>query len=53
MLAVGGGSVIDGVKFLAAAALYEGGEPWDILSKRLRSEKGLPFGTAYLTGHRF
>ncbi|UYQ95415.1 iron-containing alcohol dehydrogenase [Chitinophaga horti] len=45
MLAVGGGSVIDGVKFLAAAALYEGAEPWDILANRLRTEKGLPFGT--------
>ena len=33
MLAVGGGSVIDGTKFLAAAALYKGEEPWDILAK--------------------
>jgi NADP-dependent alcohol dehydrogenase len=32
MLAVGGGSVIDGVKFLSAAAKYDG-EPWDILQK--------------------
>ncbi|MDW5415022.1 iron-containing alcohol dehydrogenase [Iodobacter sp. CM08] len=31
LLAVGGGSVIDGTKFAAAAALYEG-EPWDIFS---------------------
>lgn len=45
MLAVGGGSVIDGVKFLSSAALYEGDEPWDILSKSIRTEKGLPFGT--------
>jgi NADP-dependent alcohol dehydrogenase len=45
MLAVGGGSVIDGVKFLSSAALYEGGEPWDILKKSIRTEKGLPFGT--------
>ena len=30
LLAVGGGSVIDGVKFVAAAACYDG-EPWEIL----------------------
>lgn len=45
MLAVGGGSVIDGVKFLSSAALFEGDEPWDILTKKIRSFKGLPFGT--------
>lgn len=45
MLAVGGGSVIDGVKFLSAAALYEGDNPWDILKKSIRTEVGLPFGT--------
>ena len=45
MLAVGGGSVIDGVKFISAAAYYEGDDPWDILKKRIRTFKGLPFGT--------
>ena len=45
MLAVGGGSVIDGTKFLASAALYEGDTPWDILAKKIRTYKGLPFGT--------
>lgn len=45
ILAVGGGSVIDGAKFLSAAALYEGDEPWDILSKGIRFEKGLPFAS--------
>ena len=45
MLAVGGGSVIDGVKFISAAAFYEGDDPWDILKKRIRPSKGLPFGT--------
>jgi NADP-dependent alcohol dehydrogenase len=45
LLAVGGGSVIDGTKFLAAAALYEGDTPWDILSKNIRTEVGMPFGT--------
>ncbi len=45
LLAVGGGSVIDGTKFLSAAALFEGSTPWDILSKNIRTEKGMPFGT--------
>lgn len=45
LLAVGGGSVIDGTKFLSAAALFEGEEPWDILAKNIRTEKGMPFGT--------
>jgi len=45
LLAVGGGSVIDGTKFLAAAALYEGDTPWDILANNIRTEKGMPFGT--------
>ncbi len=45
LLAVGGGSVIDGTKFVAAAALYNG-EPWDIL-KTFGSgiTEALPFGT--------
>ena len=45
LLAVGGGSVIDGTKFLSSAALYEGKEPWDILAKHIRTEVGMPFGT--------
>lgn len=45
LLAVGGGSVIDGVKFLSAAALYTGEEPWDILKNGIRTEKGMPFGS--------
>jgi NADP-dependent alcohol dehydrogenase len=45
LLAVGGGSVIDGTKFLSSAALYTGDNPWDILSKSIRTEKGMPFGT--------
>jgi len=46
LLAVGGGSVIDGVKFLSAAVDYEG-DPWDILQLRIRTEEGqgMPFGT--------
>lgn len=45
LLAVGGGSVIDGTKFLAGAANYEGDDPWDILTKGETVDKGIPFGT--------
>ena len=45
LLAVGGGSVIDGTKFLSAAALYQGDQPWDILTENIKTEKGMPFGT--------
>jgi NADP-dependent alcohol dehydrogenase len=44
LLAVGGGSVIDGTKFLAAAAYFEG-DSWDILKKGIRVSKAMPFGT--------
>jgi NADP-dependent alcohol dehydrogenase len=45
LLAVGGGSVIDGTKFVAAAAAYAG-EPWDILQSGGAVVKAaLPFGT--------
>ncbi|MCK0131371.1 iron-containing alcohol dehydrogenase [Flavobacteriaceae bacterium F08102] len=45
LLAVGGGSVIDGTKFLSAAALFKGGDPWKLLSDNIRTEVGMPFGT--------
>ena len=45
ILAVGGGSVIDGTKFIAAAALFEGKDPWDILVKGIKVEKAVPFGS--------
>ena len=44
LLAVGGGSVIDATKFIAAATFFPG-EPWDILSKGGKIEKALPLGT--------
>jgi NADP-dependent alcohol dehydrogenase len=44
LLAVGGGSVVDGAKFIAAAALYEGGDAWDILAKQLPVKQALPIG---------
>ena len=46
ILAVGGGSVVDGSKFIAAAALFndegESNDPWDIVSKKARVKKALP-----------
>ena len=45
LLAVGGGSVIDGTKFLSAAALYEGETPWDLMTNKKPVTEGLPFGT--------
>lgn len=45
LLAVGGGSVIDGTKFLSAAALYKGDLPWDIVTNRAPVTEGMPFGT--------
>ena len=47
LLAVGGGSVIDGTKFVAAAAaLPEGEDPWNILLTGGRVVKSaLPFGS--------
>lgn len=44
LLAVGGGSVIDGAKFVAAAVPFEG-DPWDILGARAPVKSALPFGT--------
>ncbi|RKX33160.1 MAG: NADH-dependent alcohol dehydrogenase [Verrucomicrobia bacterium] len=44
ILAVGGGSVLDGVKFIAAAARFEG-EPWDILEKNAEVKAAVPLGT--------
>lgn len=41
LLAVGGGSVIDGTKFIAAASLYEG-DPWAFLSGAATIQKALP-----------
>jgi alcohol dehydrogenase YqhD (iron-dependent ADH family) len=47
ILAVGGGSIIDGVKFMSAAVHFEG-NPIDILQKRILFKdisKVVPFGT--------
>ncbi|MEO6321714.1 MAG: iron-containing alcohol dehydrogenase [Polaromonas sp.] len=45
LLAVGGGSVIDGTKFVAAAACFDG-DAWDILLQHGSNvNRALPFGT--------
>lgn len=44
LLAVGGGSVIDGTKFVAAA-VYAEGDPWEILlSRGATVNKAMPYG---------
>lgn len=43
LLAVGGGSVIDGTKFIAAAVPFDG-DPWDILAKHAPIKTAIPFG---------
>lgn len=42
LLAVGGGSVVDGTKFISAAARYLGDDPWDLLAKQLTVEDAIP-----------
>lgn len=44
LLAVGGGSVIDCTKLIAAGATYEG-DPWDFVTRKAIPESALPFGT--------
>ena len=43
ILAVGGGSVIDGCKYLAAASLYDG-DAWDFLDGKAEVQDALPLG---------
>lgn len=44
LLAVGGGSVIDATKFIAAAVQYRFGDPWNILSRNLPVTSAMPLG---------
>ncbi|PVZ70475.1 iron-containing alcohol dehydrogenase [Pelagibaculum spongiae] len=43
ILAVGGGSVVDGAKFIAAASVYEG-DAWNIMTKPNQVKQALPLG---------
>lgn len=44
LLSVGGGSVLDGTKFMAAAIPFEGADPWQIVANRAKFTKALPIG---------
>ena len=44
LLSVGGGSVLDGTKFMAAALNYAGKDPWDILEKDVPVRDAAPLG---------
>ncbi|MGF1749322.1 MULTISPECIES: iron-containing alcohol dehydrogenase [Vibrio] len=43
ILAVGGGSVIDGAKYIAAAALHDG-DSWDLVTRKYTVESAIPLG---------
>lgn len=45
LLAVGGGSVIDGTKFISAAVPYTQDDPWKIVAGRLAIDSAVPFAT--------
>lgn len=45
LLAVGGGSVLDGTKFISAAAKYEGEDAWDILAKHATVNDAVPLAS--------
>ena len=44
LLSVGGGSVLDATKFIAAAVYHTAGDPWDILAKGVPVENAVPIG---------
>jgi len=44
LLSVGGGSVLDATKFIAAAVYHKNGDPWDILAKAAPVENAVPIG---------
>jgi len=45
LLAVGGGSVLDATKFIAAASLYKGNDAWDIIAKQAPINEALPLAS--------
>jgi len=44
LLSVGGGSVLDGTKFIAAAIPFTSADPWDILARHARVRAAVPLG---------
>lgn len=44
LLSVGGGSVLDATKFIAAAARFEKGDPWEFILRRKKVEGAVPLG---------
>ncbi len=44
LLAVGGGSVLDGTKFIAAAIPFKGEDPWQIVGNRGKITAAIPLG---------
>lgn len=44
LLAVGGGSVLDGTKFIAIAACYKKGDPWNVVARGEEPQSALPIG---------
>jgi NADP-dependent alcohol dehydrogenase len=44
LLSVGGGSVLDGTKFVAAAIPFTGEDPWQIVASRAKITTALPIG---------
>lgn len=44
LLSVGGGSVLDGTKFMAAAIPFEGPDAWQIVANRAKFTKAIPIG---------
>jgi NADP-dependent alcohol dehydrogenase len=44
LLSVGGGSVLDGTKFIALAVFFANGDPWNILARQAPADRALPIG---------
>ncbi|MDR1840588.1 MAG: iron-containing alcohol dehydrogenase [Holophagales bacterium] len=43
LLAVGGGSVVDGTKFISVAIPFEG-DPWDMIKRKIKPTAAVPLG---------
>ena len=43
LLAVGGGSVVDGTKFISVAIPFEG-DPWDMIKRKIKPAAAVPLG---------